>query len=378
MNKKKFDIAIIGGGPADSSAAMLLSKKGYSVALIEKKQYPREVLCGEFISKEIVEFFKENLLYEEFIKLNPNPITSFRFSSDRGTEFFSSFNFQAYGIKRSKLDSFLLSKALENGTEIYQPAEVKGIIKLNNSYLLNFSRSNENIAIESKIIIAAYGKQSILDKNSDRGFYGKKSNLNGVKFHIDKNHFNSFNKEEIQIYTSSNIYCGLNAVDDKTITLCFLEKRNNFHYSSKDILMQLSRQNKKFNALLNRDFFDCIDNAPIYGTGNIYFGKRDIVNEGIFYIGDAAAVIAPLVGDGIGMAVQSSRLISDILHRNNLNKEKAGTEYKKEWRKLFLRRILIAGFIQKSILNNSIRNPGVKMVSLLPGTLSAIIKYTRG
>lgn len=379
MNLKKFDIAIIGGGPAGSSAAILLSKKGYSVSIIEKKSFPREVLCGEFISKEVVEFLKENSLYEEFLRLNPNPITSFRFSDENGKDLCASLKFPAYGIKRSKLDNFLLSEARRNGAELFQPSEVREIIKQTDGYLLKIkSGVQEELTLNSKIIIAAYGRQNILDKYSGRNFYGKKSKLNGIKFHIAKAHFNNFKSEEIQVYTGRDIYCGLNAVDDKTITLCFLEKKNKIQYSPKELLLQLSRQNKKFNTLLNQDFFDSIDKLAVYGTGNIYFGKRDIVNEGIFYIGDAAGVIAPLVGDGIGMAVQSAGLVSDILIRNKLVQGNSGAEYEKEWRNMFLRRISLAGFIQKSVLNNSFRLLSINMISLFPNALSMIIKYTRG
>jgi flavin-dependent dehydrogenase len=378
MNLKKYDIAIIGGGPAGSSAAILLSKKGYSVTIIEKKSFPREVLCGEFISKEVVEFLIENSLYEEFLKLNPNPISSFRFSCDNGKELISKLKFPAYGIKRSKLDNFLLSKARENGAELFQPAEAKEIQKQTEGYLIKIKPgTGEEFTLYSKIIIAAYGKQNILDKNFGRDFYRVKSKLNGVKFHIDKTQFDSFNSEEIQVYTGHNIYCGINAVDNNTITLCFLEKRDKSQYSPKELLLRLSRQNKKFNALFNQNLFESIDKLQVYGTGNIYFGKRDIVNEGIFYIGDSAGVIAPLVGDGIGIAVQSARLVSDILCRNNLVQEKAGKEYKKEWRNKFLKRILLAGIIQKIVLNNSLRNPGIRMISFFPGVLSTIIKYTR-
>jgi len=378
MNSKKFDIGIIGGGPAGSSTAVILCKKGYSVCIIEKKSFPREVLCGEFISKEVVEFLIENSLYEEFLKLNPNRINSFRFSGENGKDLCASLKFPAYGIKRSKLDNFLISKARENGAEIFQPAEVKEIIKQTDGYKLKMkSGIKDEIIINSKIVIAAYGKQNILDKYSGRDFYRDKSKLNGVKFHIDKTYFASFNSEEIQIFTGQGIYCGLNAVDNNTITLCFLEKRNKFQYSPKEILLRLSQQNKKFHALFNQNFFDSIDKFQVYGTGNIYFGKRDIVNEGIFYIGDAAGVIAPIVGDGIGIAVQSARLVSDILCRNNLVQETTGNEYKKEWRNKFLRRMLIAGTIQKIVLNNYIRNPGIRMISFFPGVLSTIIKYTR-
>jgi len=136
MNLRKFDISIIGGGPAGSSAGILLSNRGYSVAIVEKKLFPREVLCGEFISKEVVEFLKGNFLYEEFLRLDPNPITSFRFTAENGKELYSKLEFPAYGIKRSKLDNFLLNKARGNGAEIFQPAEVKEIQKQSEGYLL--------------------------------------------------------------------------------------------------------------------------------------------------------------------------------------------------------------------------------------------------
>ena len=379
MNFNKFDIAIIGGGPAGSSAGLLLSKNGYSVAIIEKKSFPREVLCGEFISKEVVEFIKVNFLFEEFLGLNPNIITSFRFTGENGKELCSELEFPAYGIRRSKLDSFFLNKARENGAEIFQPAEVKEIQKQTEGYLLEIKSGElDKFTLKSKIIIAAYGKQNILDKKLGRGFNIQKSGLNGVKFHIDKVHFNNFDLEEIQVYTGRDIYCGLNVVDDNTITLCFLAKRNKLQFFPKDILLQLSRENNKFKSLLKEGFFDYIDKLAVYGTGNIYFGKRDIVNEGIFYIGDTAGVIAPMVGDGIGMAVQSANLVSEILIRNKLAQGKSGNEYENEWKNMFVRRISLAGIIQKCVLNNSFRIPGINMVSLFPSVLARIIKYTRG
>ncbi|MDR3610148.1 MAG: NAD(P)/FAD-dependent oxidoreductase [Ignavibacteriaceae bacterium] len=379
MISKKYDIVVIGGGPAGASAAMSLSEKGYTVIIVEKKSFPREVLCGEFISKEVIEFLKINFLYKDFLKLNPNPIRLFRYIASNGTDVNSSLNFPSFGIKRSKFDNLLLSKAGERGAEIIQPAEVRGIIKKADGYLITIKVANEEeIKIFTKIIIAAYGKQNILDKISGRNFYRKKSCLNGVKFHIDKSMFRDFNPDEIVMFDGDDIYLGLNAVDNSTVTLCFLEKRNKLNYSTKERLILLSRQNRKFNAMLSEDFFDYVSKLQVYGTGNIYFGKRDIVNEGIYYLGDAAGVIAPLVGDGIGIAVQSAGMLSEILFRNNLHIEQSANEYRREWKKMFLRRMYIAGIIQKGVLNHSIRNTGIKVISRFPRILSTIIKYTRG
>src|SRR3954464_5746357 len=46
----RYDAIVIGAGPAGSAAALLLARAGWSVAIVEKAEYPRPKVCGEFIS----------------------------------------------------------------------------------------------------------------------------------------------------------------------------------------------------------------------------------------------------------------------------------------------------------------------------------------
>ena len=45
-----FDVIIIGAGPAGAASAISLARRGYAVALIDKEEFPREKLCGDFIN----------------------------------------------------------------------------------------------------------------------------------------------------------------------------------------------------------------------------------------------------------------------------------------------------------------------------------------
>jgi len=47
---RRFDVAIVGAGPAGSSAAIFLARRGYSVALLDKAVFPRDKLCGDFLN----------------------------------------------------------------------------------------------------------------------------------------------------------------------------------------------------------------------------------------------------------------------------------------------------------------------------------------
>ncbi|TLY34907.1 MAG: FAD-dependent oxidoreductase, partial [Nitrospirae bacterium] len=50
IQRTSYDAVIIGAGPAGATAALLLAKAGWSVAVIERVRYPRRKVCGEFLS----------------------------------------------------------------------------------------------------------------------------------------------------------------------------------------------------------------------------------------------------------------------------------------------------------------------------------------
>ncbi|MCX6169442.1 MAG: NAD(P)/FAD-dependent oxidoreductase [Ignavibacteriales bacterium] len=378
---KKYDVAIIGGGPAGSVAALSLNKLGFEVCLIEKKSFPRETLCGEFLSREVTSNLQRLDLFENFLLLQPNPITSFKFFYDNGKFIKSDLNFTGYGLKRGRFDNFLLKSGKEKGIEVLQPVEVKEIKFRNDKYHITIHDGSFLSEITADKVIAAYGRQNILDKKLNRKFLNSRSYLNGIKFHVDDSAFHNLEKDTIKIFTSADIYCGINTVDENKVTVCFLEKRNNGLAHPREQLKKLMMSNKSFGSLFNDSIYKVLEELPVYGTGNIYFGNRELVKDGIYMIGDAAAVIAPLTGDGIGMAVESASLVADVFHKQRFKKlDDLETEkiYIKEWRSLFNKRIATAKTVQRIILNNHARKIGFSFIKTFPGILKAMIHSTRG
>ncbi len=380
MNNE-FDIAVIGGGPAGATAATFLARADFNVCLFEKKEFPRETLCGEFLSNEVVQILKELKLFERFLRLKPNEIKFFRMISPSGKEIFAPLGFTAYGMKRGKFDDLILQSAKESGVKIFQPCEVKNVLRGETKFVIKVKSSEKEFIVKVKKVIAAYGKQNVLDKNL-RNFSPENSGLNGIKFHFDVHRIDNFSKNEIQIYLGKGIYCGVNSVDENKITICFLEDKNKISASnSRESLSKLASENKKFDDIFVLSAKEESENSKIYGTGNIYFGKKDLVKNGVFMIGDAARVIAPLAGDGIGMAMQSAKLLSFILinqKRKNYSDKKVYSLYKRKWKKLFRRRLFFAKLVQKILLNGKIKKMAFDLGSLFPGVVKRMIKLTRG
>jgi flavin-dependent dehydrogenase len=380
--KDHYDVAIIGGGPAGSMAAIYLFRAGFDVCLIEKKKFPRDVLCGEFLSEEVTAILKELKLFEEFLALNPMLISRFKSVNESGTAIHSNLSFPAYALKRSIFDSFLLNEAINSGVKVYQPAEADFIRKENDKFLVGIIKQNnkEDILVGAKNVIAAYGKQNSFDKKLKRDYITSSSGMNGIKFHIQNSSIKNNPADEISIYSAEDIYCGMNTISESETTLCALEKRTNSESSPRKRILKLLESNKNFGDLFISGFENTLNDLPIYGTGNIYFGRREIVKDNIFMIGDAAGVIAPLSGDGIGMAFQSAKLISYLLSdfkKGKYSRDRLEKTYVMKWNKLFIRRIRFALFVQNLVLKRAANNISYSFSNIFPSILPILIRATR-
>ena len=317
----------------------------------------------------------------DFLSLKPNKLKSFRAVDDSGIEIKSDLNFDAYAMKRSIFDALLLETAKTRKVNIIQPAEVISTLKSNSNFISEIEDgSGKKLQIKSKLVIAAYGKQNILDKKLKRDFVTKKSNLNGVKFHLPINLLKNSFSDEIRIYTDKELYCGMNQVSDTEMTVCFLENRKQSKIPSRERLIDVIKSNEYFRKIFFDEAIEYIKSTNIYGTGNIYFGNREVAENGIVMIGDAARVISPLAGDGIGMAMESAKLLFEIIDKFGIeekNREKMFSAYKKRYEKTFNKRLSTAKIIQGIILNRKSRRLGFGLAKNYPSLLPYLIKFTR-
>jgi flavin-dependent dehydrogenase len=370
------DVAIIGGGPAGSTAALALARAGFDVCLVEKRSFPREVLCGEFLSSEVIAHLKETGLFEDFLRLSPVPIMAMRAYSDKAIRLEAGLPFRAYALRRGPFDALLLDAAKNAGAKVLQPAEIREIVQDSRGFTLRIAGSKDTLEVSARHLVGAYGKQSFLDKLLKRDFVGERSRLNAVKFHIDAGLLPRLERNAIHLFTFNGLYCGLNAVDGNLITVCWLERRSEQATPVRERLRDLIGS-----AGIGDVPLEVLGKIPVYGTGNIYFGRRDVIADGIFMIGDAAGMIAPLAGDGIGMAIESARLLSGVLvhqRQAGLDDRSANDLYRREWAQMFQKRRVLAGMVQRILLHTPTREAGFRLARTFPSMLGRVITATRG
>ncbi len=377
----RFDAVVIGGGPAGSVAARCIAQTGRSVILLEKLPFPREKLCGEFLSAEVVAALRGLGLEKSFLALRANPLTGLTLLPGKGGPVRSPLGFTGYGIRRAAFDAMLLDAATADGVNVLQPAEAIGIERDGDGFLLQYSAGRQHHSLRAAWVVGAYGKDSPLDRVLLRPFTGVRTGFTGIKFHLPVELLDDLRPREIVIALGPNMYCGVSLVDHETATVCCLERRAAGAKPARAQVRELALGNPDFGRLVTPEALQYLLQAPIYGAGNIFFGRRAAVEEGILMVGDAAGVIAPLAGDGIGMALEQARLLGGLFAEWRPGKEERkvlAERYRQGSANLLVRRRRVALLCQRLALTGMLRPCVTPLFSFAPGLLRATIRATRG
>ena len=215
---KNKEVLIIGGGLAGLTAAIHLSKIGLKVILIEKNEYPKHKVCGEYISNEVLPYL--NYLDLNISNLHPTNITHLEFSTVSGKIIKSILPLGGFGISRYTLDDYLYKKAIANGCKISKDT-VESIVFNEDEFTITTS---DKTVYKSELVIGAFGKRSNIDQKINREFIQKKSPWLAVKAHYS----GDFANDLVGLYNFKGGYCGVSKVENGSINICYLADYKTF------------------------------------------------------------------------------------------------------------------------------------------------------
>lgn len=212
------EVIIIGGGLAGLTSAIHLTKMGRKVVLIEKNSYPKHKVCGEYISNEVLPYFKWLQINIEDLK--PAQISTLQFSSESGRTINTQLPLGGFGISRFTLDHFLAQKAIFQNCEFHED-QVNEVI-FNNDHFEVYLASGKKLT--SEIVLGGFGKRSNLDVKMDRSFLQKKSPWLAVKSHYQ----GEFSDEVVGLHNFKGGYCGVSKVENNVLNICYLTNFKSF------------------------------------------------------------------------------------------------------------------------------------------------------
>ena len=371
MNNHHTDIIIIGGGLAGLVSAIHLSKAGLTVTLIEKNEYPKHKVCGEYISNEVLPYLQ--YLDADPMATGAKKINRFLLSTTHGKTIETTLPLGGFGVSRYTLDHFLFQKAVQNNCTVMQDT-VSDVHFENESFRVITKNGNE---LTAKMVIGAFGKRSNIDVKLERTFIDNKSPFVAVKTHFKGN----FPDDLVALHNFEGGYCGVSQVENGNLNVCYISNYKSFQqYKNIESFQQevLCR---------NPHLKTIFENAePVFEKpltiSQISFSNKTTVEDHILMCGDAAGMIHPLCGNGMAMAIHSAKIVSELItdyfNSKIKSRQELETAYAKQWDATFKKRITTGRILQTFFGKENLARAVMYGLTHIPGILPAIIRQTHG
>lgn len=371
MHKQNFDVIIIGGGLAGLCSAIHLSKQGIDVLLIEKNSYPKHKVCGEYVSNEVLPYL--NYLGFNPFEFGAKTISKFQLTTHNNKNIEANLPLGGFGMSRYEMDFQLFQIALNHGISVIKNTVVDVVFDDDQFHI----QTKSNHIFTSKIAIGAYGKRSNIDVKFNRNFIKKKSPYLGVKIHVSGH----FPEDTVALHNFKGGYCGVSKVENNHINLCYITNYQTFktYMDIETFQEQVVYKNK---ALKNVFEGSKLQFTKPLTISQISFETKNPIENNMIMCGDSAGMIHPLCGNGMGMAIRSAQLASELIIDYLQNKIKSRVElerkYSRNWNRTFSLRLKVGHSIAYLFRQEWLAPKLLFVLRRLPFLVPLIIKMTHG
>jgi flavin-dependent dehydrogenase len=354
---------VIGGGLAGAMVAMRLAAAGREVVLIEKEREAHHKVCGEFLSAEAIHYLRQAGI--EPLDLGAHSIQRVRFhSGKRNVE--ARLPFTALSLSRRILDESLLVKAQEAGCAVRRGACVERLEATGDGWSVRL-RSGEKI--HAKTVFLATGKH---DLNAWERGGATQADLVGFKMHWRLTPAQSeILRGVMDLFLFRGGYGGLAMVENETANLCLVVRRK--------ILRSLGGWDELLQSMRNQlpALHDRLANAaPCWqkplAISPIPYGHLGGPANGVWRVGDQAAVIPSFTGDGMSIALHSGVLAAEMYLDG-----KSPDHYLLRVADQLRTGMRFASGLSRAMVTPVARTLAPILLSLVPGAMARIAHSTR-
>ncbi len=322
-----YDVIVIGGGPSGSSSTMFLSKAGKKVLLLDRAKFPRDKTCGDGISGKSTRVLRELGLLEGMKSIEAQPMGGVTFSSPKGkvvpisSKKTDRSDPPGYVCRREVFDNYLFQNAKKAAAKTMEEFMVQDLIMENGTVVGvkgTHLPTKETHEFRAKMVIGADGVGGITARklgvfNDDelhvcsaiRAYY---DNVEGMIDQIELHFIDGVLPGYFWVFPlpdkRANVGIGILVKDmkNKKVNLQKLMEdtiANNPHFKDRFKNSKRISLLKGWSLPLGSKRFDKKRSTPY--------------SNGILLVGDAASLIDPFTGEGIGNALMSGKLASQVV-----------------------------------------------------------------
>ncbi|MDH3605036.1 MAG: NAD(P)/FAD-dependent oxidoreductase [Candidatus Tectomicrobia bacterium] len=372
------DVVVAGAGPGGCATAYHLHQAGWRVIVAERLTYPVDKMCGEFLSPEGVVSLERMGLRSALASYTPPSIDKLLLSSHQGKTWTASLPRPGLGLTRRRLDQALAQRCREVGIEVVHGLQIRDIDgNFEHGFHLRGRGPQGEQEFKTRLVVGAFGKQSLLHRKLRGATHQAPASLMALKLYAEGGHLPG----HIELHVFPGGYAGICEVEDGRTILCLLTETAAFRRTGAngdrfgaEVMAQNPLLGERLSAL--RPAW-----SSAFAIANLAFGPRALTASDVLMVGDAAASISPLCGDGMSMALRAAELLAPLADRflaGDWPSREMVQTYQQHWRQEFSRRLWVGRGLQKIFLTPSWGPVAMVLLHLFPKLGQRLIDWTRG
>ena len=309
---RRWDVAVVGAGPAGSATALLLARAGARVLLVDRARFPREKPCSEYLSPEstrVLERLGPEVL-AAVAAASPAQLTGMKVVAPSGTGVVGRFETFSFALPRTRFDAILRNAAEAAGVEVRERVRVEELVydggAVGGLIARHVGRGTRD-AYRARVVVGADGLRSIVARRLGMVHTAGPRRMAFTAHVADVHDVHDLG----EMHVGRPGYVGLGPIGDGVTTVALV------------VPLAEARRGDRFFAELNRfpgiaGRFDARRIVRrVLATGPFArWSRRPVAaggGGGALLVGDAADFFDPFTGQGIYSALRGAELAASAI-----------------------------------------------------------------
>ncbi|MFX0022133.1 MAG: NAD(P)/FAD-dependent oxidoreductase [Candidatus Hermodarchaeota archaeon] len=341
-DKNIYDVCIIGAGPAGSTCAYYLAQKGIIPLVLEKKEFPRDKICGDAFPQRAQIHLERMGILQKLVEEKKGRwaaqggIVSPQGIVYTGDSYVETKSHLVISVKRKIIDEMLIKTAVEVGAILIENYSVKDVVfDENDGHWIIHQKKGEDRIYNAQILILADGASSRIAQSL--GIIKDSPQAVCSRAYVKAGTYN-FDQDGVCVITKDLVpgYCALmKEADDDLVFCCYIIP---FGKSRTDNLYQIHHDIIKNDPFISDALGPNAELEEMKAAPIRFGGVTQSFDNHLLILGDAAGMIDPLTGEGLQYAMDAAEIAADTLYeafqKKNFSK-KFLERYQKRWMKSF-------------------------------------------